>query len=150
MELNTLLLLELTAKTKASSKSDHRNKTVFCSETSHLFAGPTIYVAGTKFLKLVLIADDLVLAALVAIFRSQNTEARTLRVRTTLSQILSTCLVLRDILRIKHLRIKTLFILISVPNLAVCLLIAAYLLYCLTKRPPCASLTVSPYKTKSG
>lgn len=151
MELSTLLLLELMAKTKASSKSDHRNKMMFCSESSHLFAGSTVYVAGTTFLKLVLITDDQVLlATLVAIFRSWNTEARTLRVWTTLPQILSMCLVLKEILRIKHLRIKTLFILINVSNSAVCLLIAAYLLYYLTKRPPCASLTISPYRTKSG
>lgn len=52
-----MLLLELMAKTKASSKSIHRNKEVFCGETGHLFGGSRVSVAGTKFLKLLLTAD---------------------------------------------------------------------------------------------
>lgn len=81
MELYPLLLLELMAKAKAASENNHGNKVVFCTETSHLLADSTICVAGPKFLKLVLITDDpILLAALVTVFRSQNTEARTLKV----------------------------------------------------------------------
>lgn len=72
MELYPLLLLELMAKPKAASENNHGNKMVFCTETSHLFAGSTIYVAGPKFLKLVLITDDpVLLAALVTVFRTR-------------------------------------------------------------------------------
>lgn len=58
MELNTQLLLGLMPKTKESSKSNHRNKTVLYVETGHLFVGSKACVTGIKFLKLVLIADE--------------------------------------------------------------------------------------------
>lgn len=58
MELNTRLLLGLMAKTKESSENSHRNKTVLYGETGHLFVGSKVCIAGTKFLKLVLIADE--------------------------------------------------------------------------------------------